>query len=801
MKAIVRLHDHLASAMNRRIFLLRCRSNGVFPPHLENLLKDVKTTCNLYPKFQQNLENPTTRYKKTVLNIEISNCIHRISVLNKDITHNLNRLQALIPDPVIVQFKIDTLKHFQDEHKKIKVANVRKFNHSINHESVKAIGNDDWFVNLTKHEIPLDIRRFLSLGPKFALPSTHDDFPVDQIISDVELFVQDNVKTGDQEQIRGKCVNVITNHIHKIKSDRHPSELTKLYNRTKSYLKLHPDIVITHTDKSNQTVAIDKHEYFSKVNDLLKDKDTYSVVGKNPSKAIETENNEIVEFLLDKRYISQFERNRMYTKTSTVPRMYALVKTHKPGNPARPIVSYVTAPTYGTSQHLANILKNLSNSKYNVTDSFDFKNKISQVRVPDNYEIISLDVSALFTNLPIPLITKILKDNWETIKIHTKIPKTHFFRLLNLCIKDGHFQFDSKIYKQKFGLPMGSPIAPVVADLCLNFFLDQVIPTLPFRVPFVYKYVDDHLLAIPKNSAHIVLSKFNKFNERLQFTIEFERVENNLPCIPFLDVFLIRNPDGSIDTKWWRKPQNKGRCINYHSDVPYHQKINLAKNLINRSKKLSSPKFHKEIENKVVDSLLLNDFPHKLICDLLKKNRIVPSNTDDPPSPVKFYTLPFINNLSQKLNKILTENRPNVKFAYKNHKTLNKIFTNMKDPIPHEMKSHLIYGVPCECGKSYFGRTDSHLKTRIYSHKYSIDKMSNDPSKKDPTALTTHARSGHNLKFHKTKILDYERNFFKSGIKEMIAIERNKHIAINKKTDVQNLSKCYGNLIHVKIKP
>lgn len=262
-------------------------------------------------------------------------------------------------------------------------------------------------------------------------------------------------------------------------------------------------------------------------------------------------------------------------------------------------------------------------------------------------------------------------------------------------------------------------------------------------------------------------------------------------------MLVIRNSNGTISTKWWQKPQNKGRFVNFHSYGPYHQKTNFALNLINRSKRLSSPQFYRESENRVVDLLLLNGYPHKLICKLLK--HIKHKNEPNPPPPQKpiYYSLPYVNKLSENLNKILTQGQNNLKFSYKKQKPLSTLFTKIKDPIPKNMKSHLIYEIPCDCGKSYFGHTDSHLKTRVYAHKYSVETMRKNPNKYDPTALTTHARlTGHNFKLEDAKILGYEKNLFKSEIKEMVQIERHKNIAVNKRTDVNNLSKCYGNLIH-----
>jgi len=51
---------------------------------------------------------------------------------------------------------------------------------------------------------------------------------------------------------------------------------------------------------------------------------------------------------------------------------------------------------------------------------------------------------------------------------------------------------------------------------------------------FYYYYVDDIILAASADKAMHILNIFNSFNDRLQFTIEFEDGR----CISFLNILL-----------------------------------------------------------------------------------------------------------------------------------------------------------------------------------------------------------------------------------------------------------------------
>ena len=65
----------------------------------------------------------------------------------------------------------------------------------------------------------------------------------------------------------------------------------------------------------------------------------------------------------------------------------------------------------------------------------------------------------------------------------------------------------------------------------MNQFLDIVFPTLTFKLPFLYKYMDDIITCIPYDQHDTILSLFNSKLmgfERIQFTIEHEQ---NSSCL------------------------------------------------------------------------------------------------------------------------------------------------------------------------------------------------------------------------------------------------------------------------------
>jgi len=77
-----------------------------------------------------------------------------------------------------------------------------------------------------------------------------------------------------------------------------------------------------------------------------------------------------------------------------------LSKIHKKNTPLRPIVSFVSSPLYNLTKYISNVLQNsfIKDDKY-VKNLFQFSNFIRNQTIPDDYQIISLDVVLLFTNI------------------------------------------------------------------------------------------------------------------------------------------------------------------------------------------------------------------------------------------------------------------------------------------------------------------------------------------------------------------------------------------------------------------
>jgi hypothetical protein len=100
--------------------------------------------------------------------------------------------------------------------------------------------------------------------------------------------------------------------------------------------------------------------------------------------------------------ISDTLYNRIYPTSEIIPKFYGLPKIHKNGAPLRPIVSSIGSITYQAAKYLASVLAPLCGKNgHSVKNSAEFVSKIRDLEVPPGRILVSYDVTALFTSIPV----------------------------------------------------------------------------------------------------------------------------------------------------------------------------------------------------------------------------------------------------------------------------------------------------------------------------------------------------------------------------------------------------------------
>ena len=191
-----------------------------------------------------------------------------------------------------------------------------------------------------------------------------------------------------------------------------------------------------------------------------------------------------------------------------------------------------------------------------------------KLTVPPGQKLVSYDVSALFTSIPIneamPIVrSKLVSD--PTLPDRCSLDVSQLSTLLEMCLSSTYFTFQNELYKQKQGAAMGSSISPIVANLYMEHFESRALDTAPTRPSMWYRYVDDTMTKIHECAVSSFSDHFNSINPNIQFTSQEEKNGR----IPFLDTCLHVNEHSSTKVTVYRKPTHTDQYLNFHSN--HHQ--------------------------------------------------------------------------------------------------------------------------------------------------------------------------------------------------------------------------------------
>ena len=194
-------------------------------------------------------------------------------------------------------------------------------------------------------------------------------------------------------------------------------------------------------------------------------------------------------------------------------------KCTRQDTPLRPIVSSIGSVAYGTAKELSRILKPLvGRSTHHVRNNQDFIQSIEEVKVGTEECMMSYDVKALFTSIPIQhtlnIIKKLLEED-TSLQQRTSMAVKHIYCLLEFCLTNTYFSFQGKLYEQKEGPAMGSPISLIVANIFMEDFENRALATSPCTPKIWKRFVDDAFTVIRKDQKEVFLDHLNSIHNSI----------------------------------------------------------------------------------------------------------------------------------------------------------------------------------------------------------------------------------------------------------------------------------------------
>eukprot|EP00061_Rhincodon_typus_P008086 g30386.t1 len=208
-------------------------------------------------------------------------------------------------------------------------------------------------------------------------------------------------------------------------------------------------------------------------------------------------------------------------------------------SPLRSIVSLPGTPTYRLAKELQGGLKHLvDSSNHFIHSAQEFFNIVKDTRIDEDEIMVSLDVTALFTSINIPLAKETLaslldRPGIQTLNITNTVSKDSTLKLLDLCLTT-HLIFNSKIYR-------------LIEEAVMQRLEWTALPTIQPKLKI--HYVDDTIIIIKCSK----LEKTHLHINNILTGIKFTREEENNNRLPFLDVMVECTANGELQTSVHRK--------------------------------------------------------------------------------------------------------------------------------------------------------------------------------------------------------------------------------------------------------
>jgi len=140
--------------------------------------------------------------------------------------------------------------------------------------------NDKWFINLSHRNIPFEVQCLLQLGQNFSLPANNKNENIIQLIKNIENNII-KLHSDTQKEIRNRSIPIMHNFMSSSSClDINDRKINNLLKVTSKFIKNNSDIIYSRADKGNITVALDRIEYMTKLENMFNDNETYEKIKK-----------------------------------------------------------------------------------------------------------------------------------------------------------------------------------------------------------------------------------------------------------------------------------------------------------------------------------------------------------------------------------------------------------------------------------------------------------------------------------------------------------------------------------------
>ena len=221
-------------------------------------------------------------------------------------------------------------------------------------------------------------------------------------------------------------------------------------------------------NKGNGVVILDRKRYVDAIHKIIDDHSKLKKLDKDLTLLREGQFQRFLRKLNKQQTLTDKVYNAIYPKGSQPARIYRLPKLHKPcDDPRTPllrlIVSSIRPFNNNLAKYLSSILIPLILKKYCVSDSFSFVQETKNLNSNQKF-LVSFDVCSLFTNISLDETVDLAVDLIMNNNI-LNINRADLKKVFSFITSRAHFLFNGNLNDQVDGVTMGSPLAPVLANL------------------------------------------------------------------------------------------------------------------------------------------------------------------------------------------------------------------------------------------------------------------------------------------------------------------------------------------------
>ena len=251
-----------------------------------------------------------------------------------------------------------------------------------------------------------------------------------------------------------------------------PSPRILHQHRVLRNLRKNKDIVITKLDKGNGVVVLDRKPYNNAIEEIISGTSKFGKLSEDPTLKGEASLQRFLRKLKQKNFFNETEYDKLYPSGSVPARVYGTPKMHNFSSSdsfpkLRAIVSAIGAFNYNLARFLCELFLPLVPNDYSCKDTFSFVSQIKNANLSKKF-LVSYNITSLFINIPlqdtIDIAINLIFSHNPNLNITKKELKNFSFSLHH-----GLSFFNSKFYSQIDGVAMGSPLAPVLANIFMGF--------------------------------------------------------------------------------------------------------------------------------------------------------------------------------------------------------------------------------------------------------------------------------------------------------------------------------------------